>query len=68
MGLITTLVDLKLGLLLVESPRCKEKIQIELSPAQPIGKREVLVVHSQRYKISVPGKTHYAFDHMFVSL
>ena len=57
MGLISTLVDLKLGLLIVESPHCKEKMQIELSSAQCIGKREVMEIHSQRYEISVSGKT-----------
>lgn len=51
MGLITTLVDLKLGLLIVESPRCKEKMQIELTSGQSIGKREVMTIHSQRYCI-----------------
>ncbi|XP_047981964.1 molybdenum cofactor sulfurase isoform X2 [Salvia hispanica] len=51
MGLISTLVDLKLGLLIVESPHCKEKMQIELSSAQCIGKREVMEIHSQRYEV-----------------
>ncbi|KAG6405172.1 hypothetical protein SASPL_132758 [Salvia splendens] len=51
MGLISTLVDLKLGLLIVESPRCKEKMQIELSSARCIGKREVMEIHSQRYEV-----------------
>lgn len=59
MDLITTLVDLKLGVLIVESPRCKEKMQIELTSAQSIGKREVMEIHSQRYKISVSGKTFF---------
>lgn len=48
MGFITTLVDLKLGLLVVESPRCKEKLQIELTSDQFTGEREVMEVHSQR--------------------
>ncbi|XP_057765284.1 molybdenum cofactor sulfurase [Salvia miltiorrhiza] len=51
MGLITTSVDLKLGVLIVESPRCKEKMQIELTSAQSIGKREVMEIHSQRYEV-----------------
>ncbi|KAL1556065.1 Molybdenum cofactor sulfurase [Salvia divinorum] len=51
MGSISTLVDLKLGLLIVESPRCKEKMQIELTSAQCIGKREVMEIHSQRYEV-----------------
>ncbi|XP_042007194.1 molybdenum cofactor sulfurase-like isoform X2 [Salvia splendens] len=51
MGLISTLVDLKLGLLIVESPRCKEKMQIELASAQCIGKREVMEIHSRRYEV-----------------
>lgn len=51
MGLITTLVDLKLRLLIVESPRCKEKMQIELTSGQSTGKREVMTIHSQRYCI-----------------
>lgn len=48
MGFITTLVDFKLGMLVVESPRCKEKLQIELISDQSIGEREVMEIHSQR--------------------
>ncbi|KAH6768695.1 molybdenum cofactor sulfurase [Perilla frutescens var. frutescens] len=51
MDLVTTLIDLKLGLLIVESPRCKEKLQIELTSGQSIGKREVMEIHSQRYEV-----------------
>ncbi|KAL8469454.1 hypothetical protein ACS0TY_032339 [Phlomoides rotata] len=51
LGLITTLVDLKLGILVVESPRCKEKLQIELTSDQSIGEREVIEIHSQRHEI-----------------
>ncbi|KAH6761763.1 molybdenum cofactor sulfurase [Perilla frutescens var. hirtella] len=51
MDLVTTLIDLKSGLLVVESPRCKEKLQIELTSGQSIGKREVMEIHSQRYEV-----------------
>ncbi|KAK6149517.1 hypothetical protein DH2020_017042 [Rehmannia glutinosa] len=51
MGFITTLVDLKLGLLIVESPRCKEKLQIELKSGQSIAGREVMEIYSQRYEV-----------------
>lgn len=50
MGLIKTLVDLKLGLLMVESPRCKEKLQIELTSDELIAEREVMEIYSQRYE------------------
>lgn len=51
MGFITTLVDFKLGMLVVESPRCKEKLQIELTSDQSIGEREVMEMHSQRHDV-----------------
>ncbi|KAL0398999.1 UNVERIFIED_CONTAM: Molybdenum cofactor sulfurase [Sesamum radiatum] len=50
MGFITTLVDLKLGRLIVGSPRCKEKLQIELT-GQCIAEREVMEIYSQRYEV-----------------
>ncbi|KAL3643160.1 Molybdenum cofactor sulfurase [Castilleja foliolosa] len=51
MGFITTLVDLKLGLLIVESPRCKEKLKIELTSGQYIADREVMEIYSQSYEV-----------------
>ncbi|KAK4439592.1 Molybdenum cofactor sulfurase [Sesamum alatum] len=51
MGFITTLVDLKLGRLIVESLRCKEKLQIELTSGQCIAEREVMEIYSQRYEV-----------------
>ncbi|KAL0443167.1 UNVERIFIED_CONTAM: Molybdenum cofactor sulfurase [Sesamum latifolium] len=51
MGFITTLVDLKLGRLIVGSPRCKEKLQIELASGQCIAEREVMEIYSQRYEV-----------------
>ncbi|CAA0815509.1 Molybdenum cofactor sulfurase [Striga hermonthica] len=51
LGFITTLVDLKSGLLIVESSRCKEKLHVELKPGQSIAGREVMEVYSQRYEV-----------------
>ncbi|XP_027064091.1 molybdenum cofactor sulfurase isoform X1 [Coffea arabica] len=49
---ITTLIDLDLGILFVESPRCKEKLQIKLKSDFPVGKDEVNI-HPQRYEVEV---------------
>ncbi|KAI3456698.1 hypothetical protein Pfo_013361 [Paulownia fortunei] len=51
MGFITTLVDLKLARLIVESPRCKEKLQIELTSGHSIAEREVMEIYFQRYEV-----------------
>ncbi|KAL7130624.1 hypothetical protein ABFS83_13G147100 [Erythranthe nasuta] len=51
MGFITTVVDLKLGLLTVESPRCKEKLEIGLTSSELIAEREVTEIYSQRYDV-----------------
>ncbi|XP_051124906.1 molybdenum cofactor sulfurase isoform X2 [Andrographis paniculata] len=51
MGLISAVVDLKLGLLVIESPRCKEKLYIELKSGQLISSKEVVEIYSQRYEI-----------------
>ncbi|KAL6562442.1 Molybdenum cofactor sulfurase [Orobanche gracilis] len=51
MGFITTLVDLKLGLLIVESPRCKELLHIELASGQSNAGREVIEIYSQMYEV-----------------
>ncbi|KAL0363026.1 UNVERIFIED_CONTAM: Molybdenum cofactor sulfurase [Sesamum calycinum] len=51
MGFITTLVDLKLGQLIVGSLRCKEKLQIELTSDQCIDERQVMEIYSQRYEV-----------------
>ncbi|PIN09781.1 Molybdenum cofactor sulfurase [Handroanthus impetiginosus] len=48
MGFITTLVDLKLGLLIVESPRCKKKLEIDITAGQSIAERQVMEIYSQR--------------------
>ncbi|KAK4398729.1 Molybdenum cofactor sulfurase [Sesamum angolense] len=51
MGFITTLVDLKLGRLIVGSLHCKEKLQIELTSDQCIDERQVMEIYSQRYEV-----------------
>ncbi|KAK4493013.1 hypothetical protein RD792_000012 [Penstemon davidsonii] len=48
MSSITTLINLKSGILLVESPRCKEKLEIELVSNQSSTEREVMDIYRQR--------------------
>ncbi|KAK2972001.1 hypothetical protein RJ640_005021 [Escallonia rubra] len=51
MGNISTLIDLNLGILLVQSPRCKEKLQIELKSSSSFAGRDQMDIHSQRYDV-----------------
>ncbi|KAK3033127.1 hypothetical protein RJ639_036486, partial [Escallonia herrerae] len=51
MGNISTLIDLNLGILFVQSPRCKEKLQIELKSGSFAG-RDQMDIHSQSYLYS----------------
>lgn len=48
---ITTLIDLNLEILFVESPRCKEKLQIKLKSDPMISGKEEMEIHSQRYEV-----------------
>lgn len=52
---ISTLIDLNLGILFVESPRCKEKLQIELESDSYISGRVEMEIHNLRYKVQVYG-------------
>nr|GLL38252.1 molybdenum cofactor sulfurase [Ipomoea trifida] len=52
---IKTLVDLKLGILFVESPRCKEKLQIKLKPNMSVGMRDEIDIHAQRHEVQSYG-------------
>lgn len=54
MALISAMVDLKLGLLIIESPRCTEKLQIELKSGQSFAGKEIMEIYSQRYEITSP--------------
>lgn len=50
MCFISTYIDLKLGLLLVESPRCQTKLQIKLEADSYAG-RDEFDVYAQRYEV-----------------
>ncbi|XP_073061585.1 molybdenum cofactor sulfurase-like [Primulina eburnea] len=50
---ITTSVDLKLGVLFVESPRCNEKLQIKLISDSSVAEGEQIKTYYQRYEIPV---------------
>ncbi|KAL8126629.1 hypothetical protein AgCh_013760 [Apium graveolens] len=52
---ISTLIDLNLGILFVESPRCKEKLQIELESDSYMPGRVEMEIHNLRYEVQVYG-------------
>ncbi|MED6130548.1 Molybdenum cofactor sulfurase [Stylosanthes scabra] len=51
MCFISTFIDLSQGVLFVESPRCKERLQIRLDSGVNHGAMEELVLYGQRYKV-----------------
>ncbi|KAJ8532657.1 hypothetical protein K7X08_012580 [Anisodus acutangulus] len=48
---ISTLIDLNLGKLFVESPRCKEKLQIELNSNSLVTGRDNMDIQNHRYEV-----------------
>ncbi|KAL3333769.1 hypothetical protein AABB24_033701 [Solanum stoloniferum] len=48
---ISTLIDLNLGKLFVESPRCKEKLQIELKSSSLVTERDEMDIQNHRYEV-----------------
>ncbi|KAM7495726.1 hypothetical protein LguiB_030335 [Lonicera macranthoides] len=48
---ISTLIDLKLGILFVESPNCKEKLQIRLELDSSFAGGDEMDIHTQRYEV-----------------
>ncbi|KAH0707926.1 hypothetical protein KY290_012455 [Solanum tuberosum] len=48
---ISTLIDLNLGKLFVESPRCKEKLQIELKSNSLVTGRDEMDIQNHRYEV-----------------
>ncbi|CAN4103814.1 unnamed protein product [Withania somnifera] len=48
---ISTLIDLDMGKLFVESPRCKEKLQIELKSSSPVLSRDKMNIQNHRYEV-----------------
>lgn len=52
---ISTFIDLNLGILIVESPRFKEKLQIELRSDSSFSGRDEMDIHNQRYEVQVYG-------------
>lgn len=48
---ITTSIDLKLGVLFVESPRCNEKLQIKLISDSPVSEGEQIKTYYKRCEI-----------------
>lgn len=48
---ISTLIDLNLGKLFVESPRCKEKLQIELKSSRLVTGRDEMDIQNHRYEV-----------------
>ncbi|PON58797.1 Glycine dehydrogenase [Trema orientale] len=51
MCFISTSVDLNLGILFVESPRCKVRLQIKLISDSDNGVREEINIHGRRYEV-----------------
>ncbi|KAL3503734.1 hypothetical protein ACH5RR_038183 [Cinchona calisaya] len=51
MCFITTFIDLDLGVLFVESPRCKDKLQIELNSDFLVAGKDEVNIHAQRYEV-----------------
>ncbi|XP_015082926.1 molybdenum cofactor sulfurase [Solanum pennellii] len=49
---ISTLIDLNLGKLFVESPRCKEKLQIELKFSSLVTERDEMDIQNHRYEVT----------------
>lgn len=49
MGLIGSFIDLSQGILLVDSPRCKERLQIKLLLDVSDSAVEDIELHGQRY-------------------
>ncbi|XP_020238282.1 molybdenum cofactor sulfurase isoform X3 [Cajanus cajan] len=52
MGFIGTFIDLSQGMLFVESPRCKERLQIRLELDVYVDVKEEIELYGQRYKVS----------------
>lgn len=52
---IKTFIDLKLGILFVESPRCKEKLQIKLISNMNDARSEEIGIHAQRHEVQSYG-------------
>lgn len=50
---ITASIDLNLEILCVESPRCKEKLQIKLKSDPTISEKEEMKIYSQRCELCV---------------
>lgn len=48
---ISTLIDLNLGKLFVESPRCKEKLQIELKSSSLVTERDEMDIQNHRFEL-----------------
>ncbi|XP_059284298.1 molybdenum cofactor sulfurase isoform X1 [Lycium ferocissimum] len=48
---ISTLIDLNLGKMFVESPRCKEKLQIELKSNSLVTGRDKMDIQNHRYEV-----------------
>ncbi|XP_052180112.1 molybdenum cofactor sulfurase [Diospyros lotus] len=53
MSSISTSIDLNLGILFVESPRCKMKLQIRLKTDSSMAGGDELGIYSQRYEVQV---------------
>ncbi|XP_062115811.1 molybdenum cofactor sulfurase isoform X2 [Humulus lupulus] len=51
MCFVRTSIDLNLGILFVESPRCKVRLPIKLFPDSDNGVRDEINVHGQRYEV-----------------
>ena len=47
MSLVRTYIDLSQGILFIESPRCKERLQITLNSSPCNDKREQISLHGQ---------------------
>ncbi|KAF7824910.1 molybdenum cofactor sulfurase isoform X1 [Senna tora] len=51
MCFVSTFIDLSQGILVVESPHCKERLQIKLDSDVNVGARENVDLNGQRYKV-----------------
>lgn len=61
---ITTLIDLDLGTLFVESPRCKDKLQIDLKSDFLVDGKDEVKINTQRFEVyDITTFLHFKISH-----
>ncbi|OWM89521.1 hypothetical protein CDL15_Pgr024269 [Punica granatum] len=53
LGLISTFIDLSRGILVVKTPRCKDKLEIDIGPDSQKHARDQINLHARRYDVQV---------------